>query len=303
MKSPTQPKLNTFRSGHIAVLGVPNSGKSTLFNALVGEALSIATPKPQTTRRKILGILTNERAQMMFVDTPGLLDPAYRLQEFMRNQIDEALEGADVVLGLIDVTSVEDSFSTDVQDVLRRLSLPVVVAVNKIDLVSDSIVERTVGLVGGTLTTRGVFGVSAQTGANVSVLRDHLEQTLPVGPKFYPDDTLTEEPERFFVEEFIREEALLRLRQELPYATAIQVEEFRENGVKIYIHASIIVERESQKGIVIGRRGSTLKAIGKNARTRIESFLQHPVYLDLRVKVIAKWRKNDDALRRLGYRV
>ncbi len=295
--------LGVFRSGHIVVVGVPNTGKSTLFNALVGEHLSITTPKPQTTRRTILGILTNERAQMMFVDTPGLLDPAYRLHELMRSQIDEALEGADVVLALVDAADMTGTFTDEIRSALGRLEHPLVVAINKIDLVSERDLEQSLQHVKAAVSTKHVIPVSAQTGRNVLDLREQLEQLLPVGPKFYPDDTLTEEPERFFVEEQIREETFLRLRQEVPYAIAVQVEHFREEGSKIYIHANIIVERDSQKGIVIGKKGATLKTIGKNARVRIERFLQHPVYLDLHVKVIANWRKSDSALRRLGYRV
>ena len=295
--------VTLFRSGHIVVLGVPNTGKSTLFNALVGERLSITTPKPQTTRRTILGILTNERAQMMFVDTPGLLDPAYRLHEFMRSQIENALEGADIVLALLDASDLAGTFTDEIRSALSRLQLPLVVAINKIDLVTERDLEQSLQQVKAALSTEHVVPVSAQTGKHVLDLRERLEGLLPVGPKFYPDDTLTEEPERFFVEEQIREETFLRLRQEVPYAIAVQIEHFREEGRKIYIQANIIVERESQKGIVIGKKGATLKTIGKNARERIERFLQHPVYLDLHVKVIANWRKSDTALRRLGYRV
>ena len=176
-------------------------------------------------------------------------------------------------------------------------------AINKIDLVTERDLEQSLQQVKAALSTEHVVPVSAQTGKHVLDLRERLEGLLPVGPKFYPDDTLTEEPERFFVEEQIREETFLRLRQEVPYAIAVQIEHFREEGRKIYIQANIIVERESQKGIVIGKKGATLKTIGKNARERIERFLQHPVYLDLHVKVIANWRKSDTALRRLGYRV
>jgi len=290
-----------FRSGHIVVLGRPNTGKSTLFNALVGERLSIATDKPQTTRKKILGIFTTPKAQMMFLDTPGLLDPAYRLQELMRNEIVNAIEGADIILCLIDATDMDRTLDAEVIKAVTGHAIPLVVAVNKTDLVSEAQLGQALDRVSAATTTLHTVGVSALTGSGVTELRDLLGAALPVGPRFYPEDMLTEQPERFFCEELIREEIFNRLRQELPYAIAVQVEQFDEDRKKIYIRANVIVERNSQKGIVIGRGGRTLRDIGKNARNRIEKFLQHAVFLDLHVKVIQNWRKKETALRNLGY--
>jgi GTPase len=290
-----------FRSGHIVVLGRPNTGKSTLFNALVGERLSIATDKPQTTRKTILGIFTTPKSQMMFLDTPGLLDPAYRLQELMKNEIDGALEGADIILCLADGTDLDRTLDADVIRAITGHSIPLVVALNKSDLIGEEQTALSISRIEQIAAPQHTMAVSALTGRNVIELRTLLEETLPLGPRFYPEDMLTEQPERFFVEELVREEIFNKLRQELPYAIAVQVETFDEDRKKVYIRANIVVERKSQKGIVIGRGGRTLKDIGKNARERIEKFLNHPVFLDLHVKVIQNWRKKDNELRNLGY--
>lgn len=290
-----------FRSGHIVVLGRPNTGKSTLFNALLGERLSIATSKPQTTRKTILGILTTPKVQMMFLDTPGLLNPKYRLQELMRNEITGAIEGADILLCLVDATDLDRTFDNEVIRAISGHPIPLMVVLNKLDLIRPAQATQALSRIEEMANTHHTMAVSALTGQNVIELRTLLESTLPLGPKFYPDDVLTEQPERFFCEELIREEILNRLHQELPYAIAVQVETFDEDRTKIYIRANIIVERNSQKGIVIGRGGRTLRDIGKYARGKIEKFLGQPVFLDLHVKVIQDWRKKDIALRNLGY--
>jgi len=301
MRDGESTQARVFRSGQVVIVGKPNVGKSTLFNALVGERLSIATPKPQTTRSCVLGILTTPKAQMLFLDTPGLLDPRYRLQEVMRRQIDGALEDADALLCIIDATDIDASFDRDTQDVLKKVSVPVVLALNKVDLVGGDLVDRGISTVRESTGHTQVLPVSATRGTRVLELRAMLEEALPVGPQFYPDDMLTEQPERFFVAELVREEIMLRLRQEVPYAIAVRVDEFREGGAKTYIRAVVVVERESQKGIVIGSKGKTLKAIGKAARQKIEAFLGAAVYLDLHVKVVDNWRKKESTLRDLGY--
>ena len=290
-----------FKSGHIVIVGRPNVGKSTLFNALVGEQLSIVTPKPQTTRSNILGILTSPGYQMLFLDTPGLLNPRYRLQEVMHRQIQGALRDADILLGIVDASDFEATFDGETQKAFATTDAPLIVALNKTDLVSADQVHRSLNIIRGTIPVREVLPVSAITGYNLPQLLSALEKTLPFGPQFYHEDTLTEQPERFFVAELIREEIFSQLRQEIPYAIAVRVEEFREDRPKTYIQAHIIVERSSQKGIVIGAGGKTLKSIGKNARQKIETFLRCPVYLDLQVKVYENWRKKDAALRGFGY--
>ncbi|MDP6778863.1 MAG: GTPase Era, partial [Candidatus Latescibacteria bacterium] len=266
-----------FRSGYIVVAGRPNVGKSTLFNALVGERLAIITSKPQTTRNNILGILTTGSVQMLFLDTPGLLDPQYRLQQVMVDQAREALTDADVLLGVVDASDLERSFDEGVREAIRAEGIPLLVALNKADLVGGDQIEQASDFVRASIPAAEVLEVSARTGSGIPELRSALEAALPPGPLYYPEDTLTEQPERFFVAELVREEAFEQLRQEVPYAIATRIEEFREEGRKTYIRAEILVERPSQKGIVIGTGGKTLKSIGRRARHKIEDFLARPV--------------------------
>lgn len=290
-----------FKSGYIAIAGKANVGKSTLFNLLVGERLSIVTAKPQTTRHRVSGILTSRTSQMIFLDTPGLFQPRCRLHERMCDQIRRSVSDADVFLGVIDASAFDDTFDREMREVLRRVRSPRIVAVNKCDLVSAAMGAQCADTVRKEARVQEVLPVSARSGDNVDLLRSSLEQALPSGPLFFPEDMLTEHPERFFVNELIREEIFLQLRQELPYATTVKVEAYREGSRRTYIRASIVVERNSQKGIVIGGNGKTLKSIGKNARGKIEAFLDDPVYLDLRVKVVRNWRKKEQALRGFGY--
>jgi GTPase len=290
-----------YKSGHIAIAGRPNVGKSTLFNKLVGERLSIISPKPQTTRNNILGIVTDENAQMLFLDTPGLLEEKYRLHAFMTKQIREALESADILLGIVDASNPDDTFDDEVQEAFARWNIPRVIVLNKVDLCSDERIKKLEHRVQEALDPQLILAVSATTGKNLPNLHKALVDTLPLGPQFYPEDMLAEQPERFFVAEFIREEVFNQLHQELPYAIAVVVEAFHEDRPKVYIQANIIVERNSQKGIVIGKGGRSLKAIGQHARKKVEAFLNRPVFLDLHVKVYENWRKKDGALRGFGY--
>lgn len=291
----------SFKSGYIAIAGRPNVGKSTLFNALIGERLSIISPKPQTTRTNILGIVTDGDAQMVFLDTPGLLDVRYRLHEFMHKQIRDAIESADILLGIVDATHFDTTCDEEVQKTFKTWQVPKVIALNKSDLVEKEQIETAIQHIRKTLDTPTVLAVSATTGYNLPHLFEALLKALPIGPQFYPEDQLATQPERFFVAEFIREELFLQLHQELPYSVAVAIEEFREDRSKVYIQANILVERTSQKGIVIGSGGRTLKTIGQHARKKIEAFLERPVFLDLHVKVFENWRKKDSALRDLGY--
>ncbi len=290
-----------FKSGYIAIAGKANVGKSTLFNHLVGARLSIVTAKPQTTRHRVSGILTSRTSQMIFLDTPGLFQPRCRLHERMCDQIRRSVSDADVFLGVVDASDFDATFDREMREVLRRVRSPRIVAVNKSDLVSAARGTQCADAVRQEANIQEVIAVSAQTGYNVELLRSSLEQALPSGPLYFPEDMLTEHPERFFVTELIREEIFLQLRQELPYATTVKVEAFREDRHRTHIRAIIVVERESQKGIVIGGNGKTLKSIGKIARGKIEAFLDVPVYLELRVKVFQNWRKKEQALRGFGY--
>ena len=288
------------RCGYVALVGRPNAGKSTLFNALLGQRLSIVTPRPQTTRGRILGILTRPRSQLIFLDTPGLLEPQYRLHEAMTHQIELAARHADLALLLLDATRPRDRHEL-VRAFLAQFRLPVVAVLNKIDLLEPDRVENQGRDLCRDFGLGDLLPISALRGDQLASLLDRLEQLLPFGPKLYPDDMIAEQPERFFVAELIREAAFDHLEDELPYSLTITIEEFKERPAKTYINAVIHVERESQKGIVIGRRGSRLRAIGGQARQRIEELLEASVYLDLWVKVRRDWRKKEKDLKEFGY--
>ena len=312
--------VRQLRCGYIALVGRPNAGKSTLFNALLGQRLSIVTAKPQTTRSRIVGILTRLDSQMIFLDTPGLLEPSYRLHEAMTHQIERSAREADVVLLLVDATRLDDR-----PDLIRRfLSSPlkgqVVVAVNKVDRLDNSAeMEKVRTRVARSLGLQTVICISALEGFQLDSMMAELESHLPRGPQLYPDEMVAEQPERFFTAELIREAAFNQLVDELPYAIQVVIEEFRQgNGAdsddstsageekdaprgKAYIAATIYVERDSQMGIVIGRKGSRLRSIGRQARLQIEVLLEQEVYLDLRVKTRLDWRNRARDLREFGY--
>ena len=278
-------------------------GKSTLMNSLIGEKLSIVTPKPQTTRTRVLGVLTEDEVQMVFLDTPGFLRPRGLFQEAMVREVREGLSEADVVLGIVDATALERTFDGDLQELLKASGRPAVIALNKMDLVAQKEIFEGLQWLYDRFPTE-VVPISALKGHNLDELKKVLADFLPEGPFLYPPEVLADQPERFFVAELIREELFLNLGQELPYATAVKVEEFRERDPaegKTYILAIIYVEKPSQRGIVIGEGGAMLKKIGQWARRKIEAFLGRPVYLDLWVKVGPKWSKKEGTLRELGY--
>lgn len=288
------------RCGYIALVGRPNVGKSTLFNAFIGQRLSIVTPKPQTTRGRILGILTRPSSQIVFLDTPGLLESQYKLHETMEKQIATAVRDADLALLLIDAERPRDRREL-VLTFLRQTHIPIVAALNKTDLLSP---ERSAAIIASIKSEFGLetlLPLSALRGDHVEELLDHLKGHLPPGPKLYPDDMVAEQPERFFAAELIREAAFNNLSDELPYAINVIIDEFAERKRKTYIHATIYVERDSQKGIVIGNKGERLRTIGRQARLAIEDFLDFAIYLDLWVKVRPDWRNRDRDLREFGY--
>ncbi|MCK4590932.1 MAG: GTPase Era, partial [Candidatus Latescibacteria bacterium] len=262
------------KCGYVAILGRPNVGKSTLLNALVGQPLAIITPKPQTTRNRIFGVSTTDEIQAIFLDTPGMLNPKYRLQELMVKQIDKAIGDADVLIFMVDSTDFVNSFDRILQSKFTKAWKPAVLALNKIDQVKGKPVLEAMERLSEFQQAAEIVPISALRGDGLDQLRDLIGKLLPEGPFLYPLDVIATQPERFFVAELIREELVNLLRQELPYATAVKVEEFREKeGGKTYIRAIIFVEKLSQKGIIIGTSGEVLKRIGTTSRQKIELFL------------------------------
>ncbi|AMW04874.1 GTPase Era [Gemmatimonas phototrophica] len=283
------------RAGIVTVAGFPNAGKSTLLNRLVGEKLAITSNKPQSTRHRIVGLRTEGEAQMVILDTPGLLEPKDTLHSAMRNAALAAVRDADVLVHVVDATSrIPDSF----QDAAKLAAAPraaLITALNKVDLLSaeqrESIARQ---------HPEAVL-IAAATGEGMDDLVQAITKRLPVSPYLYPDDDISTQPVRFFCAEFVRETALEQLGDELPHALACEIEEFREGSSPLYIRAVLHVERDSQKRIVIGANGQQIKKLGKSAREKIERFVGQPVYLDLWVKVLPNWRKNRSAVLRLGY--
>lgn len=283
-----------FKSGFVPIVGRPNVGKSTLLNRLVGEKLAIVTPKPQTTRNRILGILTTAGFQAVFVDTPGLIQPKYPLQEYMAKAAWTTVREGDLILWLVDVR--------DEPKKLKDLGIPIILVMNKVDLLKDK--SALLPLI-DEYRKQGVFRelipISALTGDGVDELLKLIENHLPLGPPLYPPDRLTESSERFIASEIIREKIFLLLKQEVPYGTAVRVEEYKEKEETLYIEATIFVERRSQKGILIGKGGGMLKRIGQLSRQELEEALGKRVFLQLWVKLREGWRKRKKDLRYLGY--
>jgi GTP-binding protein Era len=294
----------SFRCGYVAIVGEPNVGKSTLLNAFLGQKLSIVTRKPQTTRQRVLGILNRERTQIVFLDTPGLLDPQYLLQEKMLESARAALSDADVVLALTEVRKGTE-LHPRVEEELSRPSASGAVrilVINKVDTVHR---DEVLPLIGH-FAKRGLFAeivpVSAAKQENLDRLLSVIVEALPIHPPYYPEDVLSDTPERFFVAELIRETVFEHFREEIPYSTAVEIREFKEREAgAAYILADIVVERKSQKGILIGRKGESLKSVGVGARAKIEKFLNRPVYLELFVKIGKEWRASERWLNKLGY--
>ena len=291
------------RSGFVAVVGRPNVGKSTLMNAILGQKVAIVSPRPQTTRNRIAGILTREDCQIVFIDTPGIHKPEHRLGKYMVDEAYRALPDADLAVWVVDVSKMPRSDDQRVAQALNQQHLPVILVMNKIDITPpDKLLAHADAYRELFPAAVADIAVSALKGQGVDTLVDVIREHLPVGPRYYPPDLVSDVQERFLVAELIREKALLFLREEVPHAVAVDLQEFteRENGV-IYIFARIFVERESQKGILVGKGGSMIKKIGAEARKEIELALGRRVFLDLHVKVKPKWRTNPAELRRLGY--
>ena len=283
------------RAGIVTVVGKPNAGKSTLLNRIIGQKLAITSPKPQSTRDRVVGIHTEEGVQMVLLDTPGLLNPKYALQQAMRGIALEALRDADVIVHLVDAVDDHPVPLATAADLPFAPGAPTLLVLNKADLLSEPARKGLEAEFPKALFT------SAYTGAGVPELLARLTTHLPESPFLYPDDEISTQTMRFFASELVRESALEQLDEEVPYSVACEVQEFREERTPVYIRAVIYVERESQKGILIGNKGTRLRDIGKSARVKIEALVGAPVYLDLWVKVLANWRRDAKSLRRFGY--
>jgi GTP-binding protein Era len=294
------------KSGFVSIIGKPNAGKSTLMNALVGEKLSIITNKPQTTRKRIIGILSEADYQIIFLDTPGILNPEYLLQERMLDYVFSSARDSDVILFLIDIASDPDGAKTfddeKVKEILGYKDAKKILILNKIDISNQSIVEKLLNEISAKNIFEKIIPISASNKFNTESVLQSIIDFLPEHPKYYPDDQLSDENERFFVSEIIREKIFEQYREEVPFSTEVLIEEFKEReNSKDYIRASIIVERETQKPIILGAKGSSVKKLGQAARKSIEEFLQREVYLEIFVKVREKWRSDPNMLKSFGY--
>ncbi|MBW2193394.1 MAG: GTPase Era [Deltaproteobacteria bacterium] len=303
MKKTTDDRFSGFTSGFIAIVGAPNVGKSTLLNQMLGEKISITSKKPQTTRNRIVGILHRPASQLVFIDTPGVHESKRLLNVRIVDVALSSLGDADLVLILIDVANPDPESETFLVRKLKTVNSPIVLALNKIDLIDKPMLLTIIDKWANAYPFEAVIPVSAILGDQIDELVETMESLLPEGPPYFPEDALTDLPERFIAAEMIREKVFRLTGQEIPYSTAVTVESFKEKkkGGLVTIHATIHVERASQKGMVIGKNGSRLKMIGMEARKEIERMLATKVYLKLFVRVNKNWSKDAKSLRRLGY--
>ena len=288
------------KAGFVNIIGNPNVGKSTLMNAFVGEKLSIITSKAQTTRHRILGIVNGDDFQVVLSDTPGIIKPAYELQESMMGFVKSAFEDADVLLYIVEIGEQalkDEAFFNKI----TNSTIPVLLLLNKIDTSNQEQLEAQVQFWTEKVTNAEIFPISALQGFNVKEVFNRILDLLPESPPFYPKDQLTDKPERFFINETIREKILLHYKKEIPYAVEIETEEFFEEEKIIRIRAVIMVERETQKGIIIGHKGAALKRVGVEARKDLETFFGKQIHLETYVKVNKNWRSNQNQLKRFGY--
>ena len=297
-----EKKEQTHRSGFVNIVGNPNVGKSTLMNLLVGERVSIITSKAQTTRHRIMGIVNTPELQIVYSDTPGVLRPNYKLQESMLEFSESALGDADVLLYVTDTVETADKNEFFLERV-RGVKCPVLLLINKVDLTTQSELEALVERWHQELPEAEIIPLSALNNFNVQPLKKPIESLIPPSPPYFEKDALTDKPARFFVTEIIREKILLYYQKEIPYSVEVVVEAFREEEARIHIQALIIVERDSQKGIIIGHKGVALKKVGSMARRDMERFFEKKIFLELFVKVEKDWRNRDNLLRAYGYRL
>jgi GTP-binding protein Era len=289
-----------FKSGFVSIIGKPNVGKSTLMNAMVGENLSAITSKAQTTRHRIMGVITTDEFQMVYSDTPGILEPEYELHKSMMSFVHASLEDADVILFVVDLMDKYDDES--IIDTLNDIDSKVILVINKSDLNKGSRMTDKMDYWSLILPDKEIVTVSALNGDNIEELMNKIKVHLPVHPPYYPKDTLTDKPEKFFASEIIREKIFENYKQEIPYSTEVEIEAFKEEADIVRIRAEIFVERKTQKGIIIGKKGEALKKVGTEARKDLEKFFGKKVFLETFVKVAENWRKNERQLKRFGYK-
>lgn len=289
------------RAGFVNIIGNPNVGKSTLMNAFVGEKLSIITSKAQTTRHRIFGIVSGDDFQIVFSDTPGIIKPAYELQSSMMDFVKSALEDADVLIYMVEIGEKElkdESFFAKI----NKLKIPILLLINKIDKSDQSTLEQQVAYWKEQVPRAEIFPISALEGFQTAEVFNRILELLPESPAFFPKDQLTDKPERFFVNEIIREKILLNYKKEIPYAVEVETETFSDSEQIIHIRSVIMVERETQKGIIIGHKGEALKKVGVQSRADLEKFFGKQVHIEIFVKVNKDWRSNTRQLRRFGYK-
>ncbi|WP_026905248.1 GTPase Era [Pedobacter glucosidilyticus] len=287
------------KAGFVSIIGKPNAGKSTLMNALVGEKMAIITPKAQTTRHRIIGIVNEEDYQIVFSDTPGIIKPNYKLQETMMHAVDDTLEDSDILVFVTDINEKHDE--QDVLEKIKKSKAHLMILINKIDESNQDQVEEKISYWREKLNPDAIIGISALHQYNVDKVMQYIVEKLPVHPPYYEKDELTTRSERFFVSEMIREKIFKLYKKEIPYSTEVIVTSFKESKEIIRISAEIVVERDSQKNIIIGPAGSMLKRVGTYARQDMEEFLQKKVFLEMFVKVIPDWRNRENYLKSFGY--
>ncbi|RXT14840.1 GTPase Era [Ammoniphilus sp. CFH 90114] len=294
-----------FKSGFVAIIGRPNVGKSTLMNQVVGQKIAIMSDKPQTTRNKIRAVYTGDKGQIIFMDTPGIHKPKSKLGEYMNTSVEAALKEVDLILFLVDASEKLGPGDRFIIEKLNEVKTPVFLIINKIDKVHPETLLPFIEEYRSLYPFKEIIPVSALQGNNVNTLMEQMIELLPQGPQYYPTDQVTDHPERFIIEELIREKVLHLTREEVPHSVAVAIEhmERKEDSNAVYIYAGIYAEKESQKGILVGKQGSMLKEIGKRARHDIERLLGTRIYLELRVKVKKDWRNQDRLLRDFGFQM
>jgi GTP-binding protein Era len=300
------PLPEDHRSGVVSVVGRPNVGKSTLINRILGQKIAIVSPKPQTTRKQQLGIYTDDGSQILFTDTPGLHRPQHKLGEYMVGAAEESLRDADCILWVVDGSVPPEAADTHIAETLTRLrgQTPILLALNKIDLVDAAAQAAHSAAYAALVPIHQTFLISALNGDGVDALLQGVKGILPLGPRYYPPDQVSEANMRFIAAEVIREKIILHTEQEIPYSVAVEIDEYKERTEEMaYISAIIYVERDTQKGIVVGKGGAMIKQIGSEAREELGQMLGGKVYLELHVKVLKNWRSDPDLMRRLGYRL